>query len=144
MSENKNSKNLTVRNSTAEFLIFTHQSKEGGIEVRYERETIWLTQKLMAELFDVERSVVTKHLKNIFNDKELDQGSVCAKFAHTASDGKAHRSLSLFARTVFNYIASKNFRLTADSFVLGQKSHTLPASHSISPMGHSDFEGVCH
>ena len=92
MSENKNSKNLTVRNSTAEFLIFTHQSKVGGIEVRYEKETIWLTQKLMAELFDVERSVITKHLKNIFNDKELDQGSVCAKFAHTASDGKTYNS----------------------------------------------------
>ena len=89
---NKPSKNLTIRNSTAEFLIFTRQTGEDGIEVRYQDETIWLTQKLMAELFDVERSVVTKHLKNIFNDKELKQESVCANFAHTASDGKSYET----------------------------------------------------
>ncbi|MBF0095117.1 MAG: cell filamentation protein Fic, partial [Alphaproteobacteria bacterium] len=62
---------LTIRNSTAEFLTFTAQAGENGIEVRYENETIWLSQKLMAELFDVERSVITKHLKNIFSDNEL-------------------------------------------------------------------------
>ncbi len=89
---NKPSKNLTIRNSTAEFLIFTNQAGGDGIEVRYQDETIWLTQKLMAELFDVERSVVTKHLKNIFNDKELKQESVCANFAHTASDGKSYET----------------------------------------------------
>ena len=88
MGKSKQTKNLMIRNSTAEFLIFTSQSKEGGVEVRYERETVWLTQKLMAELFDVERSVITKHLKNIFNNKELERNSVCADFAHTASDGK--------------------------------------------------------
>ena len=89
----KPSKSLTIRNSTAEFLIFTRQAGEDGIEVRYQDETIWLTQKLMAELFDVERSVVTKHLKNIFDDKELEQESVCANFAHTASDGKSYNTL---------------------------------------------------
>ena len=88
----KNTKNLTIRNSTAEFLIFTHQSGKGGVEVRYENETIWLTQKLMAELFDIERSVITKHLKNIFNSKELDPKSVCANFAHTATEGKNYTS----------------------------------------------------
>ncbi len=88
----KPSKSLTIRNSTAEFLIFTSQAGEDGIEVRYQDDTVWLTQKLMAELFDVERSVVTKHLKNIFNDNELDQDSVCANFAHTASDGKRYKT----------------------------------------------------
>jgi len=89
---NKPSKSLIIRNSTAEFLIFTRQAGEDGIEVRYQDETIWLTQKLMAELFAVERSVVTKHLQNIFNDNELDQDSVCANFAHTASDDKRYKT----------------------------------------------------
>lgn len=88
----KLSKSLTIRNSTAEFLIFTSQAGEDGIEVRYQDETVWLTQKLMAELFAVERSVVTKHLRNIFNENELDQDSVCANFAHTASDGKSYKT----------------------------------------------------
>ena len=91
MMKNKQDK-LQIRNSTAEFLIFTLQSGEEGIEVRYQDETIWLTQKLMAELFGVDRSVITKHLKNIFKDKELDEESVCATFAHTASDGKTYNT----------------------------------------------------
>ena len=88
----KPSKNLTIRNSTAEFLIFSSQAGEDSIEVRYQDETIWLTQKLMAELFSVDRSVITKHLQNIFNDNELDQNSVCASFAHTAADGKSYNT----------------------------------------------------
>lgn len=84
-----------IRNSTVEFLIFTAESEHGGesgIEVRYEGETIWLTQKLMADLFGVERSVVTKHLRNIFDSNELAEESVCANFAHTAADGKSYQT----------------------------------------------------
>ena len=88
----KSSKDLTIRSSTAEFLIFTNQAGEDSIEVRYQDDTIWLTQKLMAELFFVDRSVITKHLQNIFNDNELDQDSVCAKLAHTAADGKNYNT----------------------------------------------------
>ena len=88
----KPSKDLTIRSSTAEFLIFTNQAGEDSIEVRYQDDTIWLTQKLMAELFSVDRSVITKHLQNIFKDNELDQDSVCASFAHTAADGKNYNT----------------------------------------------------
>ncbi len=88
----RSSKDLTIRSSTAEFLIFTNQAGEDSIEVRYQDDTIWLTQKLMAELFSVDRSVITKHLQNIFNDNELDQDSVCASFAHTAADGKNYNT----------------------------------------------------
>ena len=88
----KPSSNLTIRNSTAEFLIFTSQTGEDSVEVRYQDETIWLTQKLMAGLFSVDRSVITKHLQNIFNDNELDQDSVCASLAHTAADGKSYNT----------------------------------------------------
>ena len=67
-----------------------YQSPDGSvnIEVLYAEENIWLTQKRIAELFNIDRSVVTKHLKNIFVEQELEKNSVSAKFAHTAEDGK--------------------------------------------------------
>ena len=83
-------KSLTIRNSTAEFLIFQAQSQANGVEVFYRNETLWLTQKAMAALFDVDRTVVTKHLKNIFEEGELQADTVCANFAHTAADGKIY------------------------------------------------------
>ena len=55
-----------------------------GIEVHLEAETVWLTQDQMAELFGRERSVITKHLRNVFREGELDKTAVRAKFAHTA------------------------------------------------------------
>jgi hypothetical protein len=61
-----------IRNSTAEFLIFSAQSSGDGLEVRYEDETIWLTQKLMARLFDVTVPTINEHLKNVFADREID------------------------------------------------------------------------
>ena len=79
-----------IRNSTAEFLIFQIENKEQGIEVYYKDENLWCTQKAMALLFDCDRSVITKHLGNIFESGELKEDSVCAKFAHTASDGKTY------------------------------------------------------
>ncbi len=81
-------KNKLIRNSTAEFFIFTGQAGEQSIEARYEDETIWLTQKLMAELFAVTVPTINEHLKNIFVGGELDQDSVIRKFRITAADGK--------------------------------------------------------
>ena len=81
-----------IRNSTAEFLIFQIENKEQGIEVMYADETIWCTQKAMAILFDCDRSVITKLLGNIFASGELKENAVCAKFAHTASDGKSYQT----------------------------------------------------
>lgn len=88
----KKDKKLQIRNSTAEFLIFTTQSGADGIEVRYEDETIWLTQKLMAALFDVTIPTVNEHLKNIFAGGELQQDSVIRKFRTTAADGKNYNT----------------------------------------------------
>lgn len=81
-----------IRNSTAEFLIFQAESKEQGVEVYYRDENIWATQKAIATLFDCDRSVVTKHLGNIFESLELKEEAVCAKFAHTAEDGKTYNT----------------------------------------------------
>lgn len=82
---------LTIRNSTAEFLIFTHQAGEPNINVRYEDQTIWLTQKLLAELFDVDKRTISEHLKNIFATGELLEDSVVRKFRTTAADGKHYQ-----------------------------------------------------
>ena len=82
---------LQIRNSTVDFLVFTKDAKEDGIEVRIQDGDVWLTQKAIGELFDIDRSVVTKHLKNIFESKELDENAVCAKFAQTADDGKTYQ-----------------------------------------------------
>jgi len=70
------------------------RSPDGAVElaVRLEGETLWLSQKQMASLFQTERSVITKHLRNIFASGELNKDSVCAFFAHTAEDGKTYRT----------------------------------------------------
>jgi hypothetical protein len=88
----ENSDKKLIRNSTAEFLIFTGQSGEQSIEARYEDETIWLTQKLMAQLFDVTVPTINEHLKNIFSCAELEPISVIRKFRTTASDGKNYNT----------------------------------------------------
>jgi len=81
-------KKLQIRNSTAEFLVFTSQAGEKGIEVRVEDETVWLTQKLIGVLFEKGRSTITEHLQNIFEGGELTEKAVCRDFRHTAEDGK--------------------------------------------------------
>ena len=85
-------KRFEIRNSTAEFLIFQIEGKEQGIEVYYKDKNIWATQKAIATLFDCDRSVVTKHLGNVFESGELIEERVCAKFAHTAGDGKTYNT----------------------------------------------------
>mgnify|MGYP002289544562 CR=1 FL=1 len=79
------SKELQIRNSTVDFLVFTRDAGEDGIEVRVQNGDVWLTQKAISQLFDVDRSVVTKHLSNIFKEGELDENSTCANFARVAS-----------------------------------------------------------
>ena len=85
-------KNLTIRNSTAEFLIFTTANGQDTIEVKVENETVWLTQKLIAKLFDVHVATINEHLKNIFNTYELEGNSVIRKFLITANDGKNYNT----------------------------------------------------
>lgn len=86
------SNNLKIRNSTAEFLIFTANTWEDSIEVRYENENVWLTQKMMWILFDVSTSTINEHLKNIFNSLELSENWVIRNFLITASDLKTYNT----------------------------------------------------
>jgi hypothetical protein len=85
-------KKFQIRNSTAEFLVFTSQAGEDSIEVRVADETVWLTQKLMAELFDVTVPTINEHLKNIISCGEVMQDSVIRKFRITAADGKQYNA----------------------------------------------------
>ncbi|MBN2789372.1 MAG: virulence RhuM family protein [Candidatus Delongbacteria bacterium] len=85
-------KKLQIRNSTAEFLIFTKQAGEDTIEVRVQDENVWLTQKLIAKLFDVKVPTINEHIKNIFLMNELDEKSVVRNFLITASDGKNYKT----------------------------------------------------
>lgn len=80
---------LQIRNSTVD--LCSRRMRGKIIEVRVQNHDVWLTQKAIAQLFDVDRSVVTKHLKNIFESKELSEESTCANFAQVADNGKTYQ-----------------------------------------------------
>ena len=79
-------------NKQLQFLIYNTPQENVKVDVVIKDETLWLTQKAMALLFGVDRSVITKHLQNIFETGELNEISVCAKIAHTAADGKNYNT----------------------------------------------------
>lgn len=79
-----------IRNSTAEFLIFTGQAGEQSIEARYENETIWLTQQLMAELFQSSKQNISHHIRSIFNEGELTPEATVKKYLTVRQEGKRH------------------------------------------------------
>ena len=80
-------KELSIRSSAAEFLIFETQAKEDSIEVRYEDNTLWLTQKMMAQLFSVESNTITYHLQDLFRSKEIIEDSTTRKFRVVQTEG---------------------------------------------------------
>jgi hypothetical protein len=80
-------KKLQIRNSTAEFLVFTQQTGDKSIEVRYEDETIWLSQRMMAELFDVDVRTINEHLQNLFSSNEIEKNSTIRNFRIVQTEG---------------------------------------------------------
>ncbi len=92
MSNKKPNKDI-IRSSAAEYLTFISATGESGVEVIYADENIWLSQKMMATLYEVEPNTVNYHLKKIFSDSELDENSVIRKFRITANDGKSYETL---------------------------------------------------
>lgn len=79
-------------NHTGEIILYKTEDGQIFLDVKLENENVWLTQAQMADLFNLERSVITKHIRNIFKDAELDESSVCAIFTHTATDGKRYKT----------------------------------------------------
>ena len=90
----KKNNEITIRSSAAEYLTYVASTGESNknIEVRYEDENIWLTQKMLGILFDVEPHTINYHIKKIFADSELDEDSVTRKFRITADDGKTYNT----------------------------------------------------
>jgi len=83
-----------VRSSAAEYLTFVAAggSSEASVEMRYEDENVWLTQKMMAALYDVTVSAINQHLKRIFSDNELEEAAVVKQYLITAADGKGYQT----------------------------------------------------
>jgi hypothetical protein len=81
-----------VRSSAAEYLTFVAAAGQGGVEALYADENLWLTQKMLGQLYDVDVRTINYHLKKIFSDSELDVGSVIRNFRITAADGKNYNT----------------------------------------------------
>jgi hypothetical protein len=100
--------------------ISIYQTDSGALEVKLQKDTVWLRQEQMSQLFGRDRSVIGKHLRNIFAEEELEQNSVCAKYAHTAADGKTYQ----VEHFNLDVIISVGYRVKS------------PARHPLPPMGH--------
>ena len=79
-------------NQTDSIVIYQTTDGETCIDVKFQDETVWLSQAQMAELFQKDRTVIGRHINNIFKEGELEESLVCAKFAHTADDGKTYNT----------------------------------------------------
>ena len=81
---------MNKKQTTSKIAIFTNKNGNVSVDVKLENETVWLTQNQLAKLFGKERSVITKHIRNVLKEAELDE-SVCANFVHTDSDNKTYQ-----------------------------------------------------
>lgn len=106
-------KDLIIRSSSAEFLIFDRQIHKSGIEVRYENGDLWVTQKALGDLYDIDRTVVTKHIKNIYQDLELDENSTSANFALVQKEGNRYVSRKVMYYNL-DVVISVGYRTNSD------------------------------
>ena len=88
-------KDVRIRNSTADFLIFASQNEGNSVEVRFENDTLWLTQQLMADLFQTSRTNIVEHIQNIYRDQELAEPATCRIFRQVRLEGKREVSREL-------------------------------------------------
>lgn len=88
----KKSEHSITRSSAAEYLIFVATAGQGGVEALYADENVWLTQKMMGQLYDVETPTINYHLKKVFSDRELAEDAVIRNFRITAADGKSYNT----------------------------------------------------
>ena len=109
---NNGSKKLQIRNSTAEFLIFQIENKEEGIEVLYQDETLWLTQKTMSILFDVDIRTINEHLKNIYSQGGVDKDTTIRKNRIVQKEGNRNISREVFIYSL-DAIISVGYRVNS-------------------------------
>ncbi len=131
-----------VRSSAAEYLTFVAASGQGGVEAVYADENVWLTQKMMGLLYDVETHTVNYHLKKVFDDGELSAGSVIRNFRITAADGKSydtqHYNLSAIIAVGYKVNSERRLPLGACERVLPQQRHLRGASRPHRPQRDRD------
>ena len=84
--------NIEKREGVTDWIMYNTPNGKVHIEIYVQDEIVWLTRQKIADLFGADRTVITKHLKNIFEENELKKDSVCAKIAHTAADGKTYKT----------------------------------------------------
>lgn len=106
-------KDLMVRSSSAEFLIFERQTHEKGIQVRFENGDLWLTQNAISMLYNVDRTVITKHLKNIYKEYELEEKSTSANFALVQKEGNREVSRNVKYYNL-DAVISVGYRVSSD------------------------------
>ena len=109
---NNGSKKQQIRKSTAEFLIFQIENKEEGIEVLYQDETLWLTQKTMSILFDVDIRTINEHLKNIYSQGEVDKNTTIRKNRIVQKEGNRNISREVFIYSL-DAIISVGYRVNS-------------------------------
>jgi hypothetical protein len=104
MSRSKKSTKITIRSSAAEYLTFIAATGESeqSFEMRYADENIWLTQKMLAELYNVDVRTINYHIKRVFEDNELESDSVIRNFRITAPGGKIQRYDAVVAKNYLN------------------------------------------
>src|SRR5690554_7759798 len=123
-----NNKKSLVRSSSAEYLTFIAATGEGGVDAIYADENIWLSQKMMGALYNVETHTINYHLKKVFNDNELDENSVIRNFRITAQDGKnyntQHYNLSAIIAVGYKVNSERAVQFRKD-----RKSTRLNSSH---------------
>ena len=107
------SKDLMIRSSSAEFLIFERQTHDKGVQVRFEDGDLWLTQKTIGELFDIDRTVVTKHIRNIYSEFELDENSTRANLALVQKEGNRNINRNVLYYSL-DVVISVGYRTNSD------------------------------
>jgi len=107
-------KNLQIRNSTAEFLIFTSQAGENTIEVMVQDETVWLTQKMIAALFEVEVNTINYHLKEIYKSGELQEAATIRNFRIVQTEGKREVNRDVEFAKAFAESEFEKYRIVQD------------------------------
>ena len=108
-----NNKDLYIRSTSAEFLIFEQQKKEQGIEVRFEDGDLWLTQKALGELFNTTRNNITMHLQDIYSSNELDENSTSKDFLLVQKEGnrEVKRKVKYY---ILDAVISVGYRVNTD------------------------------
>ncbi len=109
----KNNKNLMIRSSAAEFLIFESQKHEKGVKVRFEDGDLWLTQKLLGDLFDTTRNNITMHIKDIYDSNELDEIATSKDFLLVQNEGNREVSRNVKYYNL-DMIISVGYRVNTD------------------------------